>query len=420
MNNTVSFHKTIVPQQEELPSLAKLEELWDLAIKHYESERYLDSLLATIDYININARKKFGNNEQTEFCFSHGSVLVNLKIDNDKISITSPFLKLPENAKIALLRRVAEINFNKLQLAKIVLKGDELSFRFECPLALCYPNKIYDVFRIICFNADYYDDEFVTQFGAVRIQEPVITFYTNDLIDKSFEQFTAYIKECQEYVAYFEGKRMTGFAWDIYCMFFRKLEYFLKPKGNIGNTIADMISELDSSNKSMADRNSAAKKVVLQLQTITKENLKEDLYYTDEFIPWKYYGKLERIQEYFEDSHEIATSELNKGEYMACACTILLCYYRMLYSYRLTPEIQQFIEYNLEQTSEKPWKEAAELLFNSLDNFMEGNLLIAMTNNEFDTNDFMKAFTEGNTQMNDYMKQAMEMSKKMMAKFMTN
>jgi len=418
MNNSFSFHKTIVSSKYELPPLSKLEEMWNNAEESFKAAKYKDAVLAVIDYGNPELRAKFGNAAQTEFNIPHGSVVVNIKIDDKNFSLNCPFLKLPATGKIALMRRVAEINFSDLELAKIVLKDDELNFKFECPLELCYPAKIYDVLRNVCFNADYYDDEFVTQFNAVRLKEPVITAYEAKILNNGYDQFAADIKECIEYAAYFESKRMTGYAWDAYAVFFRRAAYYLKPQGNVGNIIGTAVNRLNNNKVPMVDRINEAKKTVAQLQAITKEKLQEDLYYAEEFIPWKYYGKLENIQEYFEDAHETATSEFNKGEYMACTCTIQVSYFRMLYAYRLTPEIQKFVEYNLEHASGKPWKEAAEILYASLDKFMEGDLLTAMSNEQFDSNNFMEAFSNCNFDMGSYMKQAMEMSKNFMSQML--
>jgi hypothetical protein len=270
----------------------------------------------------------------------------------------------------------------------------------------------------ICQTANYYDDEFVTQFNAIRIKEPEIQPYPKEIRDKSIELFKFYIQECIDYVAYFEEKRMAAFAWDAYSMFFRKLEYCIKPKGAVSNMIGKGIDILTDRNKSLMDANTGAKKIVSQLNELSAERLAADLYYSEEFVSWKYYGKLERIQEQIKESHEIASKEFNKGEYIACVCTIALCYYRILSDYKLTPEIQKFVEFNLEQAAEKPWKEAAELLFQSLDNFMEGNLLVAMGDNNFDSDSFVKAFGEGDVK--NYVQQAMEMSKKVMSKIFTS
>ena len=95
----------------------------------------------------------------------HGSIIVNIKLDEEKLSITAPFVALPEKGRIPLLRQVAGLNFNAMDLATIYLRDNRLSFEYSCPIQLINPYKIYYILQEICCTGDKYDDEFETKFG---------------------------------------------------------------------------------------------------------------------------------------------------------------------------------------------------------------------------------------------------------------
>lgn len=156
MNTALKFDRTSIKSLRPVSTAKEREDLWSRAMKLYEDGKYAESILAVIDYANPVIRNKFGNATQTQFQIAHGSAIVNITLENNLFKVHTPFLKLPAEAKIPLMRRVAEINFGVLSLPQIYLKGDELYFYFQCPVEMCYPYKVYDILREICSNADFF------------------------------------------------------------------------------------------------------------------------------------------------------------------------------------------------------------------------------------------------------------------------
>lgn len=84
--------------------------------------RYLESFYVLLDYINSGFRTKYGNIQGNEFKIHHGSIIVNIQLDNDKLTVTALFVALPEKGRVPLLRQVAGLNFNAMDLAMIYLQ----------------------------------------------------------------------------------------------------------------------------------------------------------------------------------------------------------------------------------------------------------------------------------------------------------
>ena len=109
-------------------------EAFDTSVEAFENQEYLKSFYSLLDYINGEFRTKYGNVQGNEFHIPHGSIVVNIKLDNEKLSITAPFVSLPEKGRIPLLRQVAGLNFNAMDLSRIYLKNNQLTFEYTCPI----------------------------------------------------------------------------------------------------------------------------------------------------------------------------------------------------------------------------------------------------------------------------------------------
>jgi hypothetical protein len=370
MNTAIKFDRTTIKPLRPVTNSKEREATWEKTMKLFEQGQYKDCVLAVIDYANPIVRTKFGNPEQTKFIVAHGSAVVTVEIENNTFKVTAPFLRLPEN-KIPLLRRINEINFGVLSLPQIYLKGEELFFHYECALEMCYPYKVYDILREICSNADFFDDEFVMQFGAKRIMEPNVIPFESNQKEKAWEKFKEYLQEASEYIQYMESKRMDGFIWDILSIELRKIEYFVAPQGKLRNDIESAVKELGNGNLNFNERLNTGKKFIAQLQAVTKEAFMEDLYLTDVFIPYKFYTRVENIKENFNNTLERAGKEMNGGDYISSTFTMQYDLLNLFYNYDLTPDIADFAERTLAAASGKEWKEAAGEMYNSLQSFVK-------------------------------------------------
>jgi len=370
MNTALKFDKTSIRPPRPVSTAMEREETWSRTIKLYEEGKYIESILSVIDYANPIIRQKFGNATQTQFQIAHGSAIVNLAIESGMLKVHTPFLKLPPEAKVPLMRRVAEINFGVLSLPQIYIKGEELYFYYECPIETCYPFKVYDIFREICTNADFFDDEFVEQYGALRITEPKVIAMEPSQKEKGWEKFQEYLKEAVDYMQYMESKRMDGFIWDILSIELRKIEYFMSPQGKLRNDIESTVKELNNNNLQFNDRVNTGRKFIAQLQAVTKDAFMQDLYITDVFIPYKFYTRLENIKQNFGNTIERVGKEMNGSDYMSATFTMQYDMMNLFYNYDLTPDVVSFIENTMTEASGKEWKDAASILYNSLQNFV--------------------------------------------------
>lgn len=367
MDKILSFKRTQIPIKSKLQR-----HLWENTTQLYEQGKFHDSLLSLFDYVDKDLVSKRGNASKTEFNVPHGSVVVNIKIENDIVNVTVPFLKIPEKNSIPLLRRITEINFSPLNLASIVLEGDELQFKYATALKLCEPWKMYYVFREICINADNYDDEFIEKFGATRLHEPNVEYFSESKQEEIWNTYQSMLSEAAQYGEFFENKRIPGFVWDVLLQLFFNIDYFIAPQGALRTKIENVVSYMQSKHYSTQEKIDKGKSLFRELKNISKEELCSNLYISDLFIPVKSTASHEKVKETFKNQYETAKKEMANSDYIGASLSIRYIFlYEFYYSFA-PDDIVETITSALEKSSGQSWYDAANILWTAMEQIMVG------------------------------------------------
>ncbi|MCB0835469.1 MAG: hypothetical protein KDD99_02320 [Bacteroidetes bacterium] len=342
---------------------------WDTVLNLYESGRYKDTVVGIIHYVDPELAEKTGSDDQSSFVIPHGSAVIHIDIKNDHLYVKAPFLSAANASKIPLLRQVAQINFSPLNLARIVLEKDQLAFTYNCPLDLCEPYKMYEVFREICLYADAYDDEFIKKFGAKWLQEPIIKPYEQEVKSQIWKQVQLYVKEAQDYISYFETKRSLGYCWDILNITLMKIEYYANPQGILRSEIEKQISFLQGESQ-LNDKVSRGKEFLVKLQNYEQQEFEEDLYEAQTFIPYKYRSTLENIRSNFEESYQTARKERDGGDHMGATLSMTYIFFKLFYFNNVPDEISHLVANAMVKASGKTWQQASDHLWGAMHKIM--------------------------------------------------
>lgn len=409
MKQTLTFHPSTLASTE-----SKLDvEAFDASVEAFENHEYLKSFYALLDYLNKEFRTKYGNVQGNEFKIPHGSIVVNIKLDNETLHITAPFVSLPEKGRIPVLRQVAGLNFNAMDMAMIFLKDNQLYFEYSCPIQLINPYKIYYVLAEICKTGDKYDDEFEAKFEAQRIYEPKVTPYDTATINSIYDALQSSCKECLDAVKYFETSRKYGFIWNVIDITLMQFMYFAQPQGQLLNDMQKAILDMDREDIPLPEVTAQGKSVVERLQNIAKEKLAEDLYFVETLVPTKRRSNLQNIQENFEDCYKTVTSYIESGDHITVCIMVTYKFYEMYYYNNLQDDVNAVVVKALQKASALPWEQAAPILYQAMENIIEDNLEGDEDddNNEgggFDMNEYMKNVQNMQQQMVQNMQQTMQ------------
>lgn len=287
--------------------------------------------------------------------------------------IKVPFAKVTETTnKVALYRKVAEINFAPLSLSQIYLKENTLWFEYESPIPLCEPYKVYDVLREICVYADKYDDEFIDKYKTEFLHEPKITPLTENEKEEVWQQISNILDDYKQYSVLFREKRWDDFQWDIAIISILIIVNMPCVHGTLRTTLEDYVYELYDGNIDFRHRRDKGLNYMQKLCNKTKEEFMKDIYHAESFISLKWRSSTEILQNRTKNMEQYVNNYIKKGD------NFMLCYYlqssflHIIYNYNLEEHHTNAIHDVLEKVSNKTIDEAAPLLTDLFYKFLDG------------------------------------------------
>ena len=332
-------------------------EAYEQAIDQYNEGNYLGAFYQLLDHLNPEFRTKYGNADGTEFHIPHGSILVNIRIADDRLHISADFLVLPEKGRVAMLRQVADLNINRLMLARFRKEGDKLMMEYACPLSQSHPHKLYFILRNICHVGDRYDDEFCTKFGAQRIYEAV----------------RQTCRETLDAVKEYETERKYGYSWNVIDIALYKIAYFAHPQGQLLNDLDKAVDDMDKE-LPVAELVAKGKAFLERLLAMPREEMARDLYLVDTLVSTKRRSSLNNVQENFKEVYQEATEAIESENFERSTVRILYKFYEMYYYNDVQDDLNAVVAGALGKSAGKTMEEASEILYEALEKIMEDDL----------------------------------------------
>lgn len=369
MKNTFPF----IPSVQESTQSSLNRDLYAQSLDLYEEKKYIQAFHTLLDCLNPDCRKKFGNSEGTEFHLPNGSIVIHIRIEQDMIHIGADFLDLPEKGRVAMLRQVADLNINKLLLPRFVKKGNRLKMEYSCLLAESHPHKIYEILQNICYIGDKYDDEFCSKFHATTCYKPQVTARPEDTQSRVYDAIQTLGHSALEAVKEYNGQRRYGYSWNILKIVFYQISYFACPQGQLSN---EFDKAVDDMNEELPVQELVAKgtEFLEKLLAMPKEKVLEDIYSVDVLISPKRASSLQNIQENFEEVYEEAIGAIQSKDFERAAVRITCKFYEAYFYNDMQDDINAVLVKALKEAAEKPFEEAANILYTAIDNIMEGEL----------------------------------------------
>lgn len=365
MDNTPSFYKSFLP-----PAMSVLNsEHWDTVMKLYDEKKFRQVVYGVLEYVKKGLSEEALNTAKTVYAFPHGSVIVNLEIKEDMLYVSAPFLRIPAKYLIPLMRQVTELNFGTLVLAQIRLEDNDIYFRYECPLELCHPYKLYRVLEEICIQADANDDMFIEKFGAQRFSEMKVEPFDSLQISEAWDRTQQFLQEAFDYADYFQSKRIEYFGWDAFYLAFTRIDHFARPQGLVKAEIEKAMRDLNSGTDTNA-KLAKARKNAQQLLDMGKDKFAESLYKTEQFVSEKPTFDSTGIKNYLNKPYSTAQGEMDKKDFLGASLTMLTGFYGLFFYYLIPQQHYDIILKSLEESGNKPWAEAANTLWTAYQDVM--------------------------------------------------
>ncbi|MFT3748571.1 MAG: hypothetical protein QM768_09655 [Agriterribacter sp.] len=362
MHNCISFTPTIQQSLSSKNNIAK----WNETLDSYDNKDYRKAIYDLFDYIDEDILKHYANADQSQIIIPQGSAVVIIDIGADTISIKTSFVKLPADKQLPILRKCTELNFGSMSLPQIFLDGDMLTLSYSMPIELCEPYKLYDTLRDMATNADKYDDEFVSKFGATRIMEPQIKHYPDEQLQEIHTNVIAIADEALKYAAYYESKRDLLTAGDSLFIGINRIKYYADPTGVLNNKLNDAISSFYNRNNDINAKIKIMRGALEAVKNIGASESKNAFCITYQLIPLKSNASRGYLKDWIAKQYENVESLVNKENYSIATIYSLYTLYVILADFNIDENSSRAIEYSLKKAAGKPWAETAPILLKAM------------------------------------------------------
>ncbi len=369
MKTTPSFVKPVLASTESKVA----SERWGESIEAYGKGRFVEALHRLLDFLNPEFRTRYGNAAGDEFHIPHGSIVVDIRIAEERLEIGADFLSLPEKGRVAMLRQVADLSLNKLMLPSFRLRGDKLRMEYACPLSQTHPHKIYHILSNICQVGDRYDDEFCTKFGAQRCYSPRTTPYPAAELRRIVGAIRSTCRDCLEAVKEYEANRQYGYAWNVIDTAFYQIAYFAQPQGQLLNDLDRAVDEMDRE-LPVAELTAKGRAFLERLAAASDEELAADLYYVAMLVSPKRRSSLANVQENMKEVYEEAGQAIDTGNWERAAVRLLYKFYEMYFYNDVQDDLNAVVAAALAKADGQPLEKAARTLYGAMERIMEDDL----------------------------------------------
>ena len=347
---------------------------WDKAIDAYDNKDYRTALIETINYINPELLKNKDTTGDIALDRGQGSAEIQVRINETTFSVKATFLKVTANTnKVALYRKIAEVNFNPLTLSQIKLREDTFWFEYESPITLCQPYKVYDVLREICVYADDYDDEFVEKYKADFYKESNTQPLAGEEVEQVWQQINTILTDYKDYSAFFKEKRWNAFQWDLMVISLLKIVNMPYVHGTLRTKLQEYVHNLFNNQIDFQHRIDKGTNFMLKLCAKTKEDFMKDIYHADSFISLKWRSSVQILQDDAKNLENTVTKYVNDGDNFSLSYFLQYNFLYTLYNFNVEEVHKNAIYDVLEQVSGLEPQDAAPKLLKTYYSFLNGD-----------------------------------------------
>jgi hypothetical protein len=336
---------------------------WDEAVTAFDNKEYKASVIEIINYINENLLK--GVNTENDFTIvqMQGSAEIQVSVSDKELVIKASFLKITDKTnRIALLRKVAEVNFSPMTLAQIYLKGNNLCFEYQMPIELAQPNKVYDLLWEVSVNADKYDDLFINKYKADFIKTPKIKVLTEAEKNTVWEQIQQYFTNFTEFSDFFTEKRYDDYKWDISVLTLLNISNMPYVHGQLRSDLIDKIGLMFNSDVDYNYRVDKGSGFIKKLMKKSKEEFFEDIYHANHFISLRWRSSEQILSDRLNNYIDTVKKYEKENKMMALSYFLQVVFQKLIYDYNLEDDYKNAIENLLVNISEENHDKAAPKL----------------------------------------------------------
>lgn len=257
---------------------------WDLAIENFENQKYLQVYQHFLDFIANPERNNVTYNQQNgklTFSIQQGSKIIEGESDFRFFKAEAKIVSAI-NPPISLLRDLLETNFD-LRYARYAMdENGILCLRFDTYVEDGSPHKVYEALQELANEADKKDDLLIAKYPELKpVNNHHIRIVDDNEISTKYHFFKKTVHSVLNEID--NGKLNAhlypgGISYLLLDLIY-KIDYLIKPEGNIHDTINDLHNRyFQDSISSVHDKNKEMIAAIRKFDEISLKDFAKEIY----------------------------------------------------------------------------------------------------------------------------------------------
>lgn len=337
----------------------------DRAVELYEAGDYLAAIHETLAY--LLPAIAIPDLAQAPLCFVQGSARVRVRLADDKLSITTALMALkPDGQSTAALRYALSRLSATGQLFQPRLQGETLSLEFCDRLSLLHPLKLVEVLQRLPTEADSNDAWLQHRFGVDSPDREPVAALDDDEFARAQAIWNAHWSAMDELMLESRRRRSVRFLDALGSCAANQIRYTLPLHGHVRADLNEAADTFTDKDENPNKRDAALSKCIKEMRQVPMATLRQCLGHASYAINPLHEGTPSLLTSMLGAGQRMqSTGEMRAaGRYLEAALELIADYLYLLADHTWPEDVDAALRAGLELASGKPWREAADALWN--------------------------------------------------------
>lgn len=337
----------------------------DRAIELFEGQHYAEAVRETLGYLLPGIAIPDLTGEP--LCFVQGSARMRASIDEHGFALTTVLAALqPESQATAALRFFLSRISATGQVFQPRLHGDTIMLEFRDPLALLHPAKLTEVLQRLPMEADSNDAWMTREFGVATPDREPIAALDDAEFARALSIWNGHWAALEELMIESRRRRSVRFLDALGAYAANQIRYTLPLFGSLRARVNEAGDEYTDKDENPTKRDSVLAKSIKEMRQVGADELRACLGHASYAINPLQEGTPSLLTSMLGGGHRMQTTgELRAvGRSLEAALELIADYLYLLAHHSWPNEVESALRAGLDLASGKPWREAADSLWN--------------------------------------------------------
>ena len=337
----------------------------DRAIESFEAGDYLTAVHETLGYL-LPAAEAPAFADGT-LCFVQGSARVRVQLDGDSLALTTALFRLtPEAQSTAVLRYVLTRLSATGQVFQPRLRDDVISLEFRDRLSLLHPSKLAEAVQRLAMESDSNDGWLQQRFGVIPTDREPVAPLDDAEFARALDIWTTHWASVDELMLESRRRRSVRFLDALGSYAANQVRYTLPLFGSVRAALNESADAYTDKDENPNKRDSALAKCIKEMRQVPIDELRACLGNARFAINPLHEGTPSLLTSMLGAGHRMQTTgELRAvGRSLEAALELIADYLYLLADHSWPAEVETALRSGLDLVSGKPWREAADALWN--------------------------------------------------------